>query len=78
MRAPVSVERVFEVWSLDIGLETGEENLLVLFIEDAFCAEWGWARLGIRHLAEKVDFVGVFGDFVEDVQAKWGKFGVLR
>ena len=32
VRAPVAVERGFEVCSLDIGLETGEENLLVLFI----------------------------------------------
>ena len=32
----------------------------------------------IPDFAEKVGFIGIFGDFVEDVQAKWGEFDVLR
>ena len=70
MRVPVAVARVIRAWSPDIGLKSGEINLLLLFFQDSFCAEASRARLEIRDFSEKVVFDGVFGDFVENVQAK--------
>jgi hypothetical protein len=56
----MTVEGVIEALSPDIEVGSGENNFGILFFEGRFCAEWGWAWVGVGGFAERGGFAGFF------------------